>query len=428
MLYGENYVQNDAFTRWVNNLELPSLEEIAQIIPGTKAEECKRTQDILQHQLELLKEEADQLKPEDDWRNLQGIFSHYFYSLLVRHRNNAIRIGNYYECFIRPADPTTSKAIVGGYPDHSMDIGGVRIFEKGNFTGHIGEKSDVIWSAYYDYFVVARLESMDIGEGEIEYWEERNHTLANHEEILSLQLWNTENMSDDELDNYINKILLEVSAQYGLKFRLLIPDDAWKSKGIEKQYRLDLPEYQYDETPALYLNNGLNSTDDRMSFLLLYQVLEYYYVHAQTSLFKEELGAGGIEGKTDYELHKALLKYSQAQKELVSLSLVIKHCIDPNIIRKYVCSTERLRAQYSHNPYGKNDINLNLESGNNEKLMDRLASRIYFFRCAIAHAKGDTGEHAVYPTINKSEVTEELPLLRIIAFEVLKKYSCENIH
>lgn len=427
MLYGETNVQHDALKRWANNLVCPSIERIEKAVPSASEDDLLLIQRVLGSQIEGVKLETNDLKENDDWRNLSGIFSRYFYKFLVCYRENAIRIANYYECFIAPAEPLTSKAIIEGYPDTLSEIGGVGLYEDGNLIGHIGQKSDLIWSAYFDYFIVENYMEIPPDEEDEEpyVFSDRHHTLANHEEVLSLQLWNAENMTDDEIDNYINKILLEVSSKFDLKFQILTPNELWKKAGKANQYQLELPTYKYDEIPALYLNHGLNSTNDRMSFLLLYQVLEYYFVRAQILLLKELLGTGGIDGKADSDIHKALNKYGQSQKESVALAMVIKHCIDPDMVRKHVNKSEKLRKQYTENSYGRTEINLNIDSKNNEKLLERLASRIYFFRCAIAHAKGDTDEYTVLPTLNKSEVSEELPLLRMIALEVLKRYSQE---
>ena len=52
-----------------------------------------------------------------------------------------------------------------------------------------------------------------------------------------------------------------------------------------------------------------------------------------------------------------------------------------------------------------------------------LASRIYAFRCAIAHSKGDIDEFIAVPLTNDNEILNEIELIKYVAYEALKKCS-----
>ena len=62
-------------------------------------------------------------------------------------------------------------------------------------------------------------------------------------------------------------------------------------------------------------------------------------------------------------------------------------------------------------------------SKSDDKIIGKLVERIYSFRCSIAHAKGDIDEYIAIPMLSDEDIINELPLVKYIAFEVLKKCS-----
>ena len=57
---------------------------------------------------------------------------------------------------------------------------------------------------------------------------------------------------------------------------------------------------------------------------------------------------------------------------------------------------------------------------NDRKIISNIADRVYGFRCSIAHAKGDVEEFIAVPSISKDIIAAEIPLVKYLAFEVIK--------
>ena len=53
--------------------------------------------------------------------------------------------------------------------------------------------------------------------------------------------------------------------------------------------------------------------------------------------------------------------------------------------------------------------------------------RIYSYRCSIAHAKGDVDEYIAIPTMNNEDIATEIPLIKYIAFQVLKESERDRV-
>ncbi|MTI86311.1 MAG: hypothetical protein FH756_21095 [Firmicutes bacterium] len=74
---------------------------------------------------------------------------------------------------------------------------------------NIGAKSDLLWSVFYNDFIV------EVQEGELI---SPTHT-HNHDEYLSIQIFNADEFEDGELENYVQEILYNCSIQLDLNFR-----------------------------------------------------------------------------------------------------------------------------------------------------------------------------------------------------------------
>ena len=76
-------------------------------------------------------------------------------------------------------------------------------------------------------------------------------------------------------------------------------------------------------------------------------------------------------------------------------------------------------CEEKYNPEEIKKTALNLQAAD-DKLISSLAERIYFFRCAIAHAKGDADMYMAIPEISDTIICGELPLLKKLSFKALQ--------
>lgn len=158
-----------------------------------------------------------------------------------------------------------------------------------------------------------------------------------------------------------------------------------------------------------------------MSFLHFYQVLEYFFVRAQNKHIISELQNNHILTTTPVDnalMRKILKSYTNSTREVESLKLVLQQAIDVQELTNYITeSTQRLH-QYTSDTSISDRIQIHLDS-TDAKIIDKLAERIYFFRCAIAHAKGDIDEYLALPDVSDSIIKDELTLLKNVAYDVL---------
>lgn len=402
-LYGHTYININSLKRWVNSLSVDEIQSVD--VGGYNLEIKDETKELLELQLQGFSECINRMHEGDDWRKYEGIISHAFYNAFIRLDNSSIRMGDFYECLIEPSNLKTYKKIIKGF-DY-LDIGAIHMKDSaGNAVASIGEKSDLIWEVFYGYFV------NENEDGSID------HVYSNHEKYLSIQLFNVEALSKEEIVARVDEILLHVSMVYDMDFKVFEVDSLIKCEGEAPILRVEYAPTGFEEVPMFYLSNANNTNDERFKFLSYYQVIEYFFVRAQNYYFLEELKSIDMNNVNYNELRKILANYKKVTNEREALKLVLKRAIDIPKFKTWINSNSEHFDIYCRSQGYKIDL-----SKEDKKIISNIVERVYGYRCSIAHAKGDVEEYIAIPNISRKIIAAEIPLVKYLAYEVIKNCS-----
>ena len=402
-LYGHTYININSLKRWVNSLSVDEIQSVD--VGGYNLEIKDETKELLELQLQGFSECINRMHEGDDWRKYEGIISHAFYNAFIRLDNSSIRMGDFYECLIEPSNLKTYKKIIKGF-DY-LDIGAIHMKDSaGNAVASIGEKSDLIWEVFYGYFV------NENEDGSID------HVYSNHEKYLSIQLFNVEALSKEEIVARVDEILLHVSMVYDMDFKVFEVDSLIKCEGEDPILRVEYAPTGFEEVPMFYLSNANNTNDERFKFLSYYQVIEYFFVRAQNYYFLEELKSIDMNNVNHNELRKILANYKKVTNEREALKLVLKRAIDIPKFKTWINSNSEHFDIYCRSQGYKIDL-----SKEDKKIISNIVERVYGYRCSIAHAKGDVEEYIAIPNISRKIIAAEIPLVKYLAYEVIKNCS-----
>ena len=402
-LYGHTYININSLKRWVNSLSVDEIQSVD--VGGYNLEIKDETKELLELQLQGFSECINRMHEGDDWRKYEGIISHAFYNAFIRLDNSSIRMGDFYECLIEPSNLKTYKKIIKGF-DY-LDIGAIEMKDSaGNAVASIGEKSDLIWEVFYGYFV------NENEDGSID------HVYSNHEKYLSIQLFNVEALSKEEIVARVDEILLHVSMVYDMDFKVFEVDSLIKCEGEAPILRVEYAPTGFEEVPMFYLSNANNTNDERFKFLSYYQVIEYFFVRAQNYYFLEELKSIDMNNVNHNELRKILANYKKVTNEREALKLVLKRAIDIPKFKTWINSNSEHFDIYCRSQGYKIDL-----SKEDKKIISNIVERVYGYRCSIAHAKGDVEEYIAIPNISRKIIAAEIPLVKYLAYEVIKNCS-----
>lgn len=403
-LYGDSSIKIDALKAWAKELDEDTI--ISRLSQEILAGKCSTTYRTL---LQDFKKAIEDLKEGDDWRSTKDVLNIDMMPAIFMVSDNAIRVGNYYECLVTYADVTTKKKLINGF--QYKNIGEINIRDNvGNAFGQIGMKSDLIWSCLYQLFIHDDIHNIE-------------HTLPDHEEIMSIQLTNTFGKTDDDIRHMTDEIIYKCSEELNLNFQYCHLDPQIREEGVQGHYELNTTLGEYENVPMMYFNSALSANDVRIKFLSYYQVMEFYFNRAQNIKLLNEIKAGNYttSSQIDHMKLKSVLKgYVSSTKEIESLKLVLMQSVDVAKFKKWVNAEPDRVLHYTNS--GKPDKDINLLK-TDEKIISKLADRIYSIRCSIAHAKGDIDEYIALPEISSKEIEIELPLVRYVAIETIKRCS-----
>ena len=316
-------------------------------------------------------------------------------------------MGDFYECLIEPSNLKTYKKIIKGF-DY-LDIGAIHMKDStGNTVASIGEKSDLIWAVFHEYFI------NENEDGTID------HVYSNHEKYLSIQLFNVEDLTKEETAARVNEILLHVSMVYDMDFKVFEVNSLIKCEGEAPILRVEYTPTGFEEVPMFYLSNANNTDDERFKYLSYYQVIEYFFVRAQNYYFLDELKSIDVNNVNHNELRKILANYKKVTNEREALKLVLKSAIDIAKLKTWINSNSEYIDIYCNSQNYKIDL-----SKDDKKIISNIVERVYGYRCSIAHAKGDVEEYIAVPTISREIIAAEIPLVKYLAYEVIKNCSEE---
>lgn len=401
-LYGHTKIDIASLKRWANSLDVNKITKLD--IGGEFLDLNEEARKVLIQQVNQFVIMVNNLKVGDDWRTCMSVISRIFENVFIRIDNSSLRIADFYECLITPSNMKTYKKIIKGF-DH-IEIGSINIYNNDKVIATIGSKSDLMWSVFYDYFI------NENDDGSID------NAYSNHEQYLSIQLFDVENKTVEQLVALTNEILLRISIEYDMDFKIYRLSSIAKQKGENSIYNMYFTPVGYEQIPMLYFNNAINTQDERLAYLSYYQVIEYFFICAQNNFFLEELSKIDVKNVNHNELRKTLTKYKKVINERDTLKLIFSKSIDVTKFKNWINSNSDFQQIYCCSENLTIDI-----SKNDEKILSKLVERVYSYRCSIAHAKGDVEEYIAVPFIENQIIANELPLLRYLAFEVINYFS-----
>lgn len=404
-LYAHTSVKLDLLKEWSRNLDVEDVIRRSGLgLYGKYSDEkmCRGLLNAFQRCVEDLKE-------GDDWRDTTHILNKALMPALFKVSDNAIKVANYYEILIEASDVATKKKLIKGY-DY-LDVGYLHIKNGNQCIATIGEKSDLMWAVLFELFIKEGLYSI-------------NHTLPQHESIMALQLYDVCGKTDEEIRMVVDEIIFKCSAELGMQFKIVHLDEKITEEGISGYYELPTQIGEYEHIPMMYFNNAFASNDIRMQYLSYYHVLEYFYVRAQNYELIDKMNASSVLSYPirHNDLRKVLNSYKNSTTEKESLKLVLKRTINIDDFKVWVKEVPERLSRITTS--GVLEINVCL-TATDEKIVSKLANRIYFFRCSIAHAKGDIDEFVALPEVSSEEIKQELPIVRWVAECAIK---CSSIH
>ena len=374
-------IKLDSLNRWIAKLDLNKALD----------------KDITKLQIDYLKRIIINYDEDTFYSKFYANLNQDFFDKYIKYDSHSIKFANYYECFIKFCNSKTKKKIMKGF-DH-LDVGRINIYKNDEPYASIGPKSDLLWTVFYDFFVYDKQSEIEIDNEKITLYGNEN-IYPNHDEILSLKLYDVEHKTVSEIYDIINSILIEISIKYDMEFEIYTPDTELPCEGGTPVIKHQYEDNNYDSIPMMYFKAGLTATDYRFSYLSFYQVLEYYFSVAKNNA-----------------LSNGIIKIEDKVNERKNLKLEIRELILIEEFKEWINQNEAYKELYNN---ATSSHYIDLSNKNNS--IEKIADLIYNCRCSIAHAKNDPNRVIAIPVLSDDVIKQEIPLVKYFALEALKHY------
>lgn len=256
-------------------------------------------------------------------------------------------------------------------------------------------------------------------------------------------------INDNEAIKYLNSFLFTLSFNMGLVLRSvkeisdIIPQRP--SLRIKKRCRFEeimAPNRVYEEALLEHYSMALGSLDTFTKYISYYHIMEHFYddVYMDDLVMNVEnvLTNPGFSYKKKKEIIRLITTIKKKTKsnndefigtEFEALELTIKKYVELSELCEEIKDFDDNLIEYYKNheiSFSKGDA-IDLEDYDNEKLVKKIAGRIYKTRNSLVHSKSNNSrdsDRGVYnPFTNKEELNNEIILMKLIAEKIIIKSS-----
>ena len=199
-------------------------------------------------------------------------------------------------------------------------------------------------------------------------------------------------------------------------------------EGIIKRFEMNEIEIQSticNEELLHYYEQALSTSDPLLKFLSFYHIIEYFHeiitLENLIDEIKDYKEVSYENGEINTRLYQIIRK--TCQKEKYKLREVLKRFLDKDQLIKNLQMHENNYYTYLKS----NNVEFaDAKHLNEEDFFGTLTERIYRVRNALVHRKeGDKSKYLIFSKEHENELIRELPLIQIVAEEIIIKNSNE---
>lgn len=269
---------------------------------------------------------------------------------------------------------------------------------------------------------------------------------------LSLKIKTTESTSSTDLFKYANSLLFTLAYNTDGVYKIvhsLADVESGKGRPMPRRHlrvsEIESPKLFFISELTEQYSLALSSGDPFVKYIAYYHIMEYFfeeiYSGALIKSVREVLLHPGFSTKSPKEINKVINLVRQKTRatkdefqgtELEALELTIKSFVSLEQLRDDLSSYNSGLLEYykSHEITFSNGDCIDLNDFKNERLPKKIAARIYKTRNSLVHHKSNSTrekERGIYhPFKNDKELSQEMPLMRLIAEAIIIK-SAEEI-
>lgn len=230
--------------------------------------------------------------------------------------------------------------------------------------------------------------------------------------------------------------------------RLFMKPDKYKEKYDKERLLSIVPKLKYNSDLIIHFKKAMSSNDIATQYLSYYHIIEYYFDSVYNKYVIENVKNWLRDPQISLNDDVSILKFVDKVKKLKgktsedgqgnefdALRLVLEKYVDIEKLKlklKENYSKERIKVIYSVNIneydiyefYKNNSVdflgdNLKIDFNNDSTAYSNIRKRIYETRNSLVHSKDNYTLKTYHPYDNEKDLKKEIPLIKMIAMEII---------
>lgn len=421
MLKAQQYIDPEALKRWVHQWdESLYIDYFNHKIPDRMKR--MKVRSSMEENIVKIKTLCGNMGDQLAFMEFMGLMNRIVFNCYFKQGESALRLANFYEEILVPADQTTRNRMFD-YKDDQLHIGELMMEYQGEAIGHLGEQSD-IFRLIFDVCFSAEDTMFNGAEDLMETLAPPFLLAAQEEGLLTLKIWksNTLNLG---MDRFVDLFLYHCSTRLGLNFKRA-RFEALPEPGLPAlNETIVLRPFEAEQMPLMYFNSAAHNLPPQMIFMSYYNVLSYFFERASHRMIFEQMQHLFAERDTHtrQQLSKMANTVQSLNKDLTEadrLSLVIERVLEPEAFMQWLDEDNARKRWFTHFQEKHRELPA-LRVTSQQELLRSLVKRIYGVKAALCYQSGESESFPV--PLSHTLLQQELPLLKYVAAATLEIWS-----
>lgn len=418
MLRAENYIDLEALRRWTQTWdERQYIDYFENQISDW--EKRFKVRSSMEENIVKIKKICRDLGSELTYYSYLQLLNRIVFNCYFKQGNSALRIANFYEEIILPADQETRLKMFA-YRAGKREVGSLNLEIKGHTVGQLGEQSDM-FHLVYDACFLTEDELFD--EGQTVVTERPNHpsfsVTSVDDDYLTLKIWKPE-VLDVPLNQFVDLFLYHCSTRLNLNFKRTLFDPPFEKKGAPVQMNFTLHPVELESLPLLYFNSAVHNLPPQIRYLTYWHAILYFRERATDLVLREKmqdlLSASNHPGQAKRIL-KSLESLRETFSERETLDLVLNRALSAGSLNAWLDEEPRRREWFCHSHPRYSALPVLQQ----ESELSGLSERLWLIHQCLEASAEENG--AALPELDENLLLRELPLMKFLAARVIEFWS-----
>lgn len=418
MLRAENYIDLNTLRAWTQTWdEQQYIHYFEHQISDWEKRFKVRTS--MEENIVKIKKVCRDLGEELTFHSYLQLLNRIIFNCYFKQGNSALRIANFYEEIILPADQETRMKMFS-YHAGKREVGSLNLHMEGQTIGQLGEQSDVFHLVYDASFLTEE----ELFDNEQAIVTQKKHPssfsiTSVDDDFLTLKIWKPE-LLDLSLHRFVDHFLYYCSTRLHLNFKRVLLESPCEQQGKPLRMDFSLQPLKLDELPLLYFNAAAHHSPPQIRYLNYFHAISYFQDKATDLILRDKmqdlLHVAHHPGQTK-KILKSLASLRETFSEQEALELLLRKALAVDTLERWLDAEPGRREWFcqSHPHYPALPA-LELASP-----PSTLSHRLCLVRQSLESYSNPSASD--WLILDEDVLLRELPLMKFLAARVIESWS-----